>query len=66
MSIAKKFYNVEKYDLYQAGYVGAIKALKNYNKNSESEFTLVSTFIVLDSLYLYYSGVCTPAFSEKY
>lgn len=29
-SIAKKFYNVEKEDLYQAGCLGLIKAYKNY------------------------------------
>lgn len=30
-SIAKKFYNVEWEDLYQAGYLGLLKALRNYN-----------------------------------
>ncbi len=30
-SIAKKFYNVESEDLYQAGCLGLIKAYKNYN-----------------------------------
>lgn len=31
-SIAKKFYNVEKEDLYQAGYLGLIKASNNYKE----------------------------------
>ena len=39
MSLSKKFYNVEKHDLYQAGYIGAIKALKNYNECDSNEFT---------------------------
>lgn len=30
--VAKKFYNVEKEDLYQAGYLGLIKAQKNYKE----------------------------------
>ena len=30
-SIAKKFYNVESVDLYQSGYIGALKAIKNYD-----------------------------------
>lgn len=30
--VAKKFYNVEKEDLYQAGYLGFIKAQKNYKE----------------------------------
>ena len=39
MSIAKKFYNVEKKDLYQVGYIGAIKAYNNYSVNSDVKFT---------------------------
>lgn len=31
-SISKKFYNVEKEDLYQAGYLGLIKASNNYKE----------------------------------
>lgn len=30
--VAKKFYNVEKEDLYQAGYLGLIKSQKNYKE----------------------------------
>ena len=32
MSIAKKFYGVETSDLYQVGYIGVLKAYKNYLK----------------------------------
>ena len=38
-SIAKKFYNVEKKDLYQAGYIGAIKAFNNYKIDSDIKFS---------------------------
>ena len=38
-SIARRFYNVEKKDLYQAGYIGAIKAYKNYCVNEDVKFT---------------------------
>lgn len=33
-SVARKFYNVEKEDLYQAGCLGLSKALKNYNDSN--------------------------------
>lgn len=39
-SISKKFYNVEYEDLYQAGYLGLIKASKNYKE----EYGKFSTF----------------------
>ena len=39
-SVSKKFYNVEKEDLYQAGYLGLIKAYNNYNE----EYGLFSSY----------------------
>ena len=51
MSIAKKFYNVEKKDLYQAGYIGAIKALKNYNKLTDIEFTTFAYKYIFGEMY---------------
>ena len=51
MSIAKKFYNVEKTDLYQAGYIGAIKALKNYNKGSNNEFVTFAYKYIFGEMY---------------
>lgn len=36
--IAKKFYNVELDDLYQAGCIGLIKAYRNYDETSETPF----------------------------
>ena len=35
--IAKKFYNVELADLYQAGCIGLIKAYRNFNGELEDE-----------------------------
>lgn len=51
MKIAKKFYNVEKKDLYQAGYVGAIKALKHYNKSTDVEFTTFAYKYIFGEMY---------------
>ena len=51
MFIAKKFYNVEKKDLYQAGYIGAIKALKNYKENSDNEFTTFAYKYIFGEMY---------------
>lgn len=36
--IAKKFYNVELSDLYQAGCIGLIKANRNFNEDSGANF----------------------------
>lgn len=36
--IARKFYNVELDDLYQAGCIGLIKAYRNYDETSETPF----------------------------
>ena len=51
MSIAKKFYNVEKSDLYQAGYIGAMKALKNYNNNSGVQFSTFAYKYIFGEMY---------------
>lgn len=51
MSIAKKFYNVEFKDLYQAGYIGALKALKNYKENSNNEFTTFAYKYIFGEMY---------------
>ncbi len=37
-SIARKFYNVEKKDLYQAGYIGAFKASKKFDPTKDVNF----------------------------
>lgn len=51
MANAKKFYNVEKKDLYQAGYIGAIKALKNYDSNSQVQFTTYANKYIFGEMY---------------
>lgn len=44
-SIAKKFYNVNKEDLYQAGYLGLIKAYNNYKDSSVKFSTYAYKYI---------------------
>lgn len=51
MANAKKFYNVEKKDLYQAGYIGAIKALKNYDYDSDIQFTTYANKYIFGEMY---------------
>lgn len=50
-AIAKKFYNVENTDLYQAGYIGAIKALKNYDFNSGIQFSTFAYKYIFGEMY---------------
>ena len=51
MSIASKFYNVEKKDLYQVGYIGAIKAYNNYSLNSDVKFTTFAYKYIFGEMY---------------
>ena len=51
MSIANKFYNVEKKDLYQVGYIGAIKAYNNYSVNSNVKFTTFAYKYIFGEMY---------------
>ena len=51
MSIANKFYNVEKKDLYQVGYIGAIKAFNNYSINSNVKFTTFAYKYIFGEMY---------------
>ena len=44
-SISKKFYNVEKEDLYQAGCLGLIKAFNNYNEENGSFISYTYKYI---------------------
>lgn len=48
--VAKKFYNVEKEDLYQAGRLGLIKAIKKYN-NPEIKFSSYAYKYVFGEMY---------------
>ena len=49
-SIAKKFYGVEKKDLYQVGYIGAIKAYNNYS-NPDIKFTTFAYKYIFGEMY---------------
>lgn len=51
MANAKKFYNAEKKDLYQAGYYGALKALKKYDFNSNIQFTTYANMYIFGEMY---------------
>lgn len=49
-SVSKKFYNVEKEDLYQAGYLGLLKAEKNY-KEEFGEFKSYAYKYIFGEMY---------------
>lgn len=51
MSISKKFYNVENVDLYQAGYIGALKAIKHYDFNSDIKFSTFAYKYIFGEMY---------------
>lgn len=49
--IAKKFYNVELSDLYQAGCIGLIKAYRNYDIKSNSNFINFAYMYIFGEMY---------------
>lgn len=49
--IAKKFYNVELSDLYQAGCIGLIKASRNYNKEENTNFMCFAYKYIFGEMY---------------
>ena len=51
MANAKKFYNLDRLDLYQAGYYGALKALKKYDFNSNVQFTTYANMYIFGEMY---------------
>ena len=50
-AIANKFYNIDKEDLYQAGYIGLINAYKNYDKNSNAKFSTYAYQYIYGEMY---------------
>ncbi len=50
-SVAKKFYNVDKEDLYQAGALGIVKAYQNYQKNGMTKFSTYAYEYVFGEMY---------------
>lgn len=52
VSIGKKFYNVEKKDLYQAGYIGAIKAYNSFNPSFNVSFYYYARSFIFGEMYM--------------
>lgn len=50
--LASHFYGVDKNDLYQAGVVGLLKALKNYKKNGTTKFSTYAHDYIFGEMYL--------------
>ena len=50
--IAGHFYGHSKEDLYQAGVVGLLKALKNYKKNGVTKFSTYAHDYIFGEMYL--------------
>ena len=50
--IAGNFYNVDKNDLFQAGVVGLLKALKNYKDNGVTKFSTYAHDYIFGEMYL--------------
>ena len=49
--IARKFYNVELCDLYQAGCIGLIKAYRNYNTSDGTNFINFAYMYIFGEMY---------------
>ncbi len=49
--IAKKFYGVDKNDLYQAGVLGVIKAYQNYNNDNNAKFSTYAYNYIYGEMY---------------
>ena len=49
--IASHFYGIDKNDLYQAGVVGLLKALENYQKDSNTKFTTYAYDYIFGEMY---------------
>lgn len=50
--IATHFYGVDKHDLYQAGVVGLLKALKKYNNDGTTKFSSYAHDYIFGEMYL--------------
>ena len=50
--IASHFYGVDKNDLFQAGIVGLLKALKKYQPNNETKFSTYAHDYIFGEMYL--------------
>jgi len=50
--LASHFYGVDKNDLYQAGVVGLLKALKNYKNNGTTKFSTYAHDYIFGEMYI--------------
>lgn len=50
--LASHFYGVDKNDLYQAGVVGLLKALKNYKQNGTTKFSTYAHDYIFGEMYM--------------
>lgn len=50
--ISKKFYGVEKSDLYQAGVLGVIKAYQNYHSDGTTKFSTYAYKYIYGEMYM--------------
>lgn len=50
--LASHFYGVDKNDLYQAGVVGLLKALKNYKQNGATKFSTYAHDYIFGEMYM--------------
>ena len=50
--LTNHFYGVDKNDLYQAGIVGLLKALKKYDENSETKFSTYAYNYIFGEMFL--------------
>ena len=50
--ITKKFYNVDKNDLFQAGALGLVKAYRNYKNNGTTKFSTYAYNYIYGEMYL--------------
>lgn len=49
--ITKKFYNIDKNDLFQAGALGMIKAYRNYKHNKDTKFSTYAYEYIYGEMY---------------
>ena len=50
-TLAKKFYGIDKNDLYQAGVLGVIKAYQNYKDDGQSKFSTYAYNYIFGEMY---------------
>ena len=64
--IARKFYNVELCDLYQAGCIGLIKAYRNYNPSDGTNFINFAYMYIFGEMYDYVNSSKNIKLNKEY